>query len=104
MNFVRLRADKHAQLEIQEFAKACAQLVKPLVPATWAAFEDYVLNAITLSAPELECLKNYVKDLGMQPIVGVDNAILGKSELLEFESKLKRMSFKLDKNQQALTS
>jgi thymidylate synthase (FAD) len=104
MNFVRLRADKHAQFEIQTFAKACSELVKPLVPATWAAFEDYTLNAITLSGPELECFKNYVKDLGVKPAVSVNNAILGKSELLEFEAKLNRMSFKLNKNPQVSTS
>lgn len=99
LHFVRLRADKHAQLEIQQFANACAQLVKPLVPVTWAAFEDYTLNAITLSGPEIECIRNYVKALGMHPAVSADNAILGKSELLEFEGKLKRLSFRLNKNQ-----
>lgn len=103
MHFVKLRADKHAQLEIQEFAKACADLVKPLAPVTWSAFEDYVLNAVTLSATELKCIQSFVKELGMRPVVNVANGILGKTELLEFEDKLKRMAFELSVYKQPAT-
>lgn len=104
MHFTKLRADKHAQLEIQQFAKACANLVKPLVPVTWAAFEDYVLNAVTFSAVELDCIKAYVRSMGQHPNITVDDAILGKTELLEFEAKLKRMAFNLSPARQAQAS
>jgi len=39
MNFVSLRADAHAQLEIQEYAKAIAAMFKAKMPWTWEAFE-----------------------------------------------------------------
>ncbi len=51
-HFLELRMDKHAQLEIRTYANAIAQLIKPIVPMAWEAFEDYRLNAITLSAAE----------------------------------------------------
>jgi thymidylate synthase (FAD) len=52
LHFLELRMDKHAQLEIRTYANAIAQLIKPIVPVTWEAFEDYCLNSIMLSAAE----------------------------------------------------
>lgn len=42
-HFLRLRLDAHAQFEAREYAKATAELVKPIVPAAWAAFERHQL-------------------------------------------------------------
>lgn len=54
MHFLKLRLDSHAQHEIQVYGQAMAKIVKDAVPMAYQAFEDYVVNAITLSGPERE--------------------------------------------------
>ncbi len=61
-HFLSLRLDKHAQYEIQEYARPMAQIVKDSFPIAHQAFEDYELNANRFSAPEL----NLIKTLLMQ--------------------------------------
>ena len=41
MNFLRLRADNHAQYEIRSYADAMLETVKQWVPITYDAFMDY---------------------------------------------------------------
>ena len=57
MHFLRLRADAHAQYEIRVYADAICEMVKAWVPATWAAFEDYRLNAVQFSGPGMACVR-----------------------------------------------
>ncbi|MEM6973538.1 MAG: FAD-dependent thymidylate synthase [Pseudomonadota bacterium] len=57
LHFLRLRADAHAQYEIRAYADAIGAVVRDWVPATWAAFEDYRLNAVQFSAPAMACLR-----------------------------------------------
>ena len=45
-HFLRLRADAHAQYEIRAYAEVLCEVVKDWVPAAYAAFEDYRLNAV----------------------------------------------------------
>ena len=52
LHFLELRLSKHAQLEIRTYAKAIERLIKPIVPITWEAFEDYRLHGMTLSYAE----------------------------------------------------
>lgn len=56
-HFLRLRADSHAQYEIRVYADAIGELTKAWVPMAYAAFEDYRLNAATLSGPALAVVK-----------------------------------------------
>lgn len=56
LHFLRLRLDGHAQAEIRAYGEAMAEIVKAVVPITWAAFEDHVLNARTLSGRQWEML------------------------------------------------
>lgn len=56
-NFLRLRMDSHAQLEIRSYANAMYEIVKQIVPVACEAFEDYVLNAKKFSAMEVELLQ-----------------------------------------------
>jgi thymidylate synthase (FAD) len=57
-HFLALRMDSHAQWEIQEFARAIGHnIVKPLFPVAWEAFEDYRLGAIQLSRLEIEVMQ-----------------------------------------------
>ena len=50
LNFCALRADPHAQYEIRVYADAILDMVRAWVPASYAAFCDYRLGAVTLSA------------------------------------------------------
>jgi thymidylate synthase (FAD) len=56
-NFCALRADAHAQYEIRVYADAILDMVKDWVPAAHAAFQDYRLGAVTLSAQMLAVLR-----------------------------------------------
>ena len=57
-NFLRLRLDPHAQLEIRLYAQGMYDIVKQVCPIACEAFEDYVLNARKFSAEEMKCIKN----------------------------------------------
>ena len=58
LNFLRLRADPHAQHEIRVYADAILHLlVRPWVPLAYEAFLDYQLNARTFSSQEMVLLK-----------------------------------------------
>jgi thymidylate synthase (FAD) len=58
MHYLQLRMDAHAQQEIRAYADAIFRLVEPLVPLTMQAFKDFRVNAVYLSGPEIEALKN----------------------------------------------
>lgn len=50
LNFLGLRMDAHAQLEIRQYATIIGeQIAKPLFPMVWEAFEDYRLDAMYLT-------------------------------------------------------
>ena len=55
---VHLRADSHAQREIQDYANAMYELVKPHFPLCCEAFEDYIVNGETFSKQEMEIIKD----------------------------------------------
>jgi thymidylate synthase (FAD) len=50
LTMLNLRDDVHAQLEIQEYARAIDSLVRPHFAASFSAYDDYLHNAIVLSA------------------------------------------------------
>jgi thymidylate synthase (FAD) len=53
LHFLSLRADAHAQHEIRVYAEAMLRTVEAWVPECFAAFRDYRLGAVTLSAQML---------------------------------------------------
>ncbi|CAH2599458.1 Flavin-dependent thymidylate synthase [Rhodovastum atsumiense] len=57
LHFLSLRADPHAQYEIRVYAEAMLKTVEAWVPATFAAFRDYRLGAVTFSAAMLAVVK-----------------------------------------------
>ena len=62
LHFLGLRMDSHAQLEIRQFATTIGeQIVKPLFPAVWSAFERYRLNATFMSGPCKQVLDELLK-------------------------------------------
>lgn len=57
LHFLALRMDGHAQLEIRTYATIIGeQIVKPLFPKVWQAFEDYRLNAMYMTGIEKDAL------------------------------------------------
>ena len=57
LHFLTLRMNSHAQEEIRLYANQMGKIVKELFPVTWQAFEDYRLNAMTLTALDTQALK-----------------------------------------------
>ena len=50
MNFLRLRADHHAQYEIRAYADVMLDTLKRWVPITYDAFMDYRVGGTEVSA------------------------------------------------------
>lgn len=57
LHFLGLRVDSHAQYEMRQYAGAMLDLIRPIVPLAVEAFEDYHLNAMRLSAQEIEAIR-----------------------------------------------
>ena len=77
-HYLSLRLDPHAQWEIQQYAKAIAEIVKVWVPWAWEAFEDYRLNAMYLTRFEVDALKSVLSRLtgeGFQEDKLISNAV-----------------------------
>lgn len=81
-HFLRLRADSHAQYEIRVYAEKMCEIVKDWVPFAYAAFEDYRLGAVQLSATAAEVLKRRLSG----ETVTQENSGLSKGEWREFEA------------------
>jgi thymidylate synthase (FAD) len=61
MNFLRLRADHHAQFEIRAYADAMLDTVKKWVPITYEAFLDYRVGGTEVSAKGKSVIQNLIK-------------------------------------------
>lgn len=66
LHFIALRSDPHAQWEIRVFSDAILELIKPIVPWTVEAWEDYhpMRGAIKLTRLEVEALKKHIENMG----------------------------------------
>ena len=93
-HFLRLRLDEHAQMEIREYAKVMAEMVRAVCPIAWEAFKDYILTAETFSGPELAIVKNHLTSV-TQDMERLIEAGLSKGEAQEFQEKLKRIQRRL---------
>ena len=60
MNFLRLRADHHAQYEIRAYADAMLDTLKKWVPITFEAFLDYRVGGTEVSSKGKEVLKKLI--------------------------------------------
>jgi thymidylate synthase (FAD) len=80
-HFLRLRADAHAQYEIRVYADAIAACVKDWVPLAYAAFEDYRMGGVTLSAKAIAVLKRRLAG----EVVTQEDSGMSKGEWREFE-------------------
>ncbi len=80
-HFLRLRADAHAQYEIRAYAETMCRIVADWVPLAYAAFEDYRLGGVQLSAKGVEALKRRLAG----EVVTQENSGMNKGEWREFE-------------------
>lgn len=83
MHYLHLRMESHAQKEIQDYANMIYKLVKPLAPYAFEAFEDFRLNAVPLSGPEMKVLARMLKDTSVP-----EETELSKGEMREFREKM----------------
>lgn len=88
LHFLRLRMDSHAQQEIRDYANVIAEIVSKWVPATWSAFCDYKLNAVTFSAVELEALQQWLPQYAPGVAEHAERTGLPKREVTELLDKL----------------
>lgn len=105
LHFLKLRMDKHAQLEIRQYAQTIGnKIVKLWVPLTWEAFEDYRLGAQSFSSLELALLKlilsqekeqsiNKAKEIGWLKFK--DDKLVSNLERIEFEEKLSLLNIEI---------
>ena len=56
-HFCNLRMDDHAQQEIRDYAIPMFEMMKPHFPIATEAFEDYILDSVTLSRLEKNVLE-----------------------------------------------
>jgi len=79
-HFLRLRADAHAQYEIRVYAEAMATMVADWVPLAWAAFRDYRMGGVSLSAQAVDVLKRRLQG----EVVTQETSGMSKGEWREF--------------------
>ena len=61
MNFLRLRADNHAQYEIRTYADTMLDTLKKWVPITYEAFMDYRVGGTEVSSKGKAVLQKLIK-------------------------------------------
>ena len=84
MNFLRLRADHHAQFEIRAYADVMLDTVKKWVPITYEAFMDYRVGGTEISSKG----KKVIQKLISGEKVDIDESGLSKREWNELMSVL----------------
>ncbi len=76
MNFLRLRADHHAQYEIRAYADVMLDALKKWVPITYEAFMDYRVGGTEVSSKGKIILQKLIKGDN----VNIDESDLSKRE------------------------
>ncbi len=82
-HFLGLRADSHAQYEIRVYAEAMLQMTEAWVPIATAAFRDYRLGAVTLSAQMVAVVKRQLAG----EVVTQETSGLSKRDWSEFAAQ-----------------
>ncbi|MFW0777671.1 MAG: FAD-dependent thymidylate synthase [Rickettsiales bacterium] len=84
MHFLSLRADSHAQYEIQAYANVMLDCLKAWLPITHKAFMDYCMGGANISAKGLDIIKRMIAGEN----VTQETSGMSKGEWREFESIL----------------
>ena len=82
-HFIQLRADPHAQFEIQVYARAMYDIVSSVCPIATKAFDDYCMGAVSLSVPEQRLLAQPLQLTGV---------LASKREQQELEKKIAKLN------------
>jgi thymidylate synthase (FAD) len=70
LHFLSLRMDAHAQQEIRDYSTTIGQeIVKPLFPLVWEAFEDYRLGGLFLTRLDYEVIARMLSAASEQNLV-----------------------------------
>ena len=82
LHFLSLRADAHAQFEIQVYAEAMLATLRRWVPLTCAAFMDYRMGGAQLSGKALTVVRRMI---AQQTVTQADSGLSGREwrELME---------------------
>jgi len=88
MHFLRLRADSHAQYEIQAYADVMIDILKKWVPFAYDAFMDYRMGAAVFSSKMLAALRRRLSG----EVVTKENSGLTAREWAEMEKTLESPS------------
>ena len=84
MNFLRLRADSHAQYEIRVYADIMLDTVKKWVPITYEAFMDYRVGGTEVSAKGKVIIQKLIKG----ELISIEDSGLSKREWNELMESL----------------
>lgn len=87
LHFLKLRMAPDAQYEIREYANTMAGIIKEIVPITYEAFDNYVLNSVNFSKQEIEAIKKSGLNLSEKDL---ENCNLSNGEQRELLEKLKK--------------
>lgn len=93
LHFLALRCHSHAQWEVQVYGNAMLELIKPIVPMTIEAWENYhpLRGAVKFSKLEIEALSRYIEGCkssnDLFPEINSDN----KREKSEWAEKAKKL-------------
>jgi thymidylate synthase (FAD) len=100
LHFLKLRVDRHAQWEIQEFGRIMAGVLKRVAPLSYEAWIDYDVCGQRLSRMELDVLRKLIAldGGGVAPRAeaaalsqaDLEQAGLARREVREFLDKLRR--------------
>ncbi|MBI4116351.1 FAD-dependent thymidylate synthase [Candidatus Pacearchaeota archaeon] len=90
LHFLKLRTAPDAQYEIRQYANAMGKIVKKIAPIAYGAFEDYVLNSMTLSALDIRALQGLMQGKSIDEVAG--NIFESKGERNEFMEKYQRLN------------
>jgi thymidylate synthase (FAD) len=96
LHFLKLRVDRHAQWEIQEYGRVMAGMLKRVAPLSYEAWIDYDVCGARLSRMDLDALRKLVRveDGGLRAPGGalsaaeLDGIGLAKREVTELLAKL----------------
>lgn len=91
-HFLALRCDNHAQYEIRVFANAMLDLIKPIVPFSVEAWEDYNPHrgSVKLTRLEVDSIKKSLSELQISAEnINSDN----KREQKEWQEKASKIGF-----------
>lgn len=90
MNFLRLRADSHAQYEIRAYADIMLEIMATWVPIAHSAFKEYRMEAIQLSGTAVKAVRRMIAGES----VSQENSGLSAREWQELSAALDLPSLK----------